>query len=76
MKEMIEYIVKGLVEFPEQVTVTMVEAERTTVIELGVAQSDLGKVIGKQGKMAKALRTVLAAVGTKEGKRIILEIVE
>nr|WP_236613352.1 KH domain-containing protein [Chrysiogenes arsenatis] len=73
---MIEYIVKGLVEFPEQVTVTMVEAERTTVIELGVAQSDLGKVIGKQGKMAKALRTVLAAVGTKEGKRIILEIVE
>lgn len=76
MKEMIEYIVKGLVEFPEQVSLTVVEAERTTVLELSVAQSDLGKVIGKQGKMAKALRTLLAAVGTKEGKRIILEIVE
>ena len=67
---------KALVDNPDDVVVSEVEGERTTVFELKVAESDLGKVIGKQGKTARAMRTILSASGTKIGKRCVLEILE
>jgi predicted RNA-binding protein YlqC (UPF0109 family) len=76
VRELVEYLAKALVDEPEQVKVTEVEGERVTVIELRVAQSDLGKVIGKQGRTARALRTILNANATKLRKRAVLEIVE
>ena len=76
MKEMIEYIAKALVDHPEQVRVSEIAGERTSVIELAVAKEDLGKVIGKQGRTAKAIRTILTAASTKINKRSVLEIVE
>ena len=76
MKELIEYIAKSLVDHPEAVKVTEVEGERTSVIELSVNKEDLGKVIGKQGRTARALRSILAAVAAKDDKRSRLEIVE
>ncbi len=76
MKDLIEHIAKALVDNPEQVNVAEVEGEKTTVIELRVAQADLGKVIGKEGKTARAMRTILNAAGTKIGKRCVLEILE
>ncbi|HDH53869.1 MAG TPA: KH domain-containing protein [Nitrospirae bacterium] len=76
MKLLIEDIAKSLVDKPEDVSVSEVEGERTTVYELRVATSDLGKVIGKQGKTARAMRTILSAAGTKLGKRCVLEILE
>lgn len=76
MKELIEYIAKSLVDNPSEVKVGEVEGEKTTVLELRVAQEDLGKVIGKQGKTARAMRTILSAAGTKLGKRCVLEILE
>ena len=76
MRELIEQIAKALVDRPEEVSVAEVEGERTTVYELRVASSDLGKVIGKQGKTARAMRTLLSAAGTKIGKRCVLEILE
>lgn len=76
MKNLIEQIAKALVDKPEEVSVNEVEGERTTVYELRVAQIDLGKVIGKQGKTARAMRTILSATGTKIGKRCVLEILE
>lgn len=76
MKELIEFIAKALVDEPDQVRVTEVEGERVTVIELRVAQSDLGKVIGKQGRTARSIRTLLNAVATKLKKRAVLEILE
>lgn len=76
MKELIEQMAKALVDKPEDVAVTEVEGERTTVYELRVASSDLGKVIGKQGKTARSMRTILGAGGTKLGKRCVLEILE
>ncbi len=76
MKDLIEHIAKALVDNPEEVSVAEVEGERTTVIELRVAQTDLGKVIGKEGKTARAMRTILNAAGTKIGKRCVLEILE
>ncbi|MGC2422986.1 MAG: KH domain-containing protein [Nitrospirota bacterium] len=76
MKDLIEIIAKALVDNPEQVSVAEVEGEKTTVIELRVAQTDLGKVIGKEGKTARAMRTILNAAGTKIGKRCVLEILE
>lgn len=76
MKELIEYIAKALVDHPEQVKVTEIEGERTSVIELSVAKEDLGKVIGKQGKTARAIRTILTAASTKLKKRSVLEIIE
>jgi predicted RNA-binding protein YlqC (UPF0109 family) len=72
----VEYIAKALVDEPESVSVQEVEGERVTVLELRVAQSDLGKVIGKQGRTARALRTILNANATKLRKRAVLEIVE
>ena len=76
MRELIEQISKALVDKPDQVEVTEVEGEQTTVIELRVAKEDLGKVIGKQGRTARALRTILSAASTKLRKRSVLEILE
>jgi uncharacterized protein len=76
MKELIEMIAKALVDNPEQVNVSEVEGEQTTVLELRVAQSDLGKVIGKQGRTARSIRTLLGAAGMKLRKRFVLEILE
>ena len=73
---LIEYIVKALVDFPDQVKVNAVRGEQTTVIELNVARDDLGKVIGKQGRTAQSLRTVLNAASTKLKIRSVLEIIE
>jgi len=76
MKSLIEEIAKALVDKPEEVAVGEVNGEKTTVFELRVATSDLGKVIGKQGKTARSMRTILSAAGTKLGKRCVLEILE
>jgi uncharacterized protein len=76
MKVLIEMIAKALVDKPDQVEVSEVEGEQTTVIELKVAKEDLGKVIGKQGRTARALRTILSAASTKIRKRSVLEILE
>ena len=76
MKELIEDIAKALVDNPEEVSVNAVEGEQTTVLELRVAQSDLGKVIGKQGRTARSIRTILGAAGMKLKKRFTLEILE
>jgi predicted RNA-binding protein YlqC (UPF0109 family) len=76
MKELISYIAKALVDKPEEVSVTEIEGEQTSVIELKVAKEDLGKVIGKQGRTARAMRTILSAASTKINKRSVLEIIE
>ncbi len=76
MKELLELIAKALVDSPDEVSVAEVEGEQTTILELRVAQEDLGKVIGKQGRTARAIRTLLSASGTKLGKRFHLEIIE
>jgi uncharacterized protein len=76
MKELIEYIAKLLVDNPEEVSVTEIEGEQTSVIELKVAKEDLGKVIGKQGRTAMAMRTILGAASMKLKKRSVLEILE
>ncbi len=76
MKELVEMIAKALVDNPEQVVVTEVEGEQTTVLELRVAPTDLGKVIGKQGRTARCIRTLLGAAGMKLRKRFVLEILE
>jgi len=76
MKELVEQIARALVDQPDQVSVREVEGEQTTVLELRVAQEDLGKVIGKQGKTARAVRTILAGAGMKVRKRFVLEILE
>ncbi len=76
MRTLIEYIARSLVDHPEDVQVNEVEGEQTTVLELKVAQDDLGKVIGKQGRTARALRTILSAASTRSKKRTVLEILE
>lgn len=76
LRHLVEVIAKALVDLPDEVHVANVEGEQTTVIELKVAKSDIGKVIGKQGQTARSLRTILAAVSTKLRKRSILEILE
>jgi len=76
MKDLIAYIAKALVDKPEDVVVTEIIGEQTSVIELKVAKEDLGKVIGKQGKTARAMRTILNAASTKLNKRSVLEIIE
>ena len=76
MKELILYIAKALVDKPEEVVVTEIEGEQTSVIELKVAKEDLGKVIGKQGRTARAMRTILSAASAKMNKRSVLEILE
>jgi predicted RNA-binding protein YlqC (UPF0109 family) len=76
MKDLVEQIAKALVDQPDKVSVREVQGEQTTVLELRVATEDLGKVIGKQGKTARAVRTLLAAAGMKVRKRFVLEILE
>lgn len=76
LKELLETMIKALVDIPEQVRVSEIAGEQTTVFELVVAKEDLGKVIGKQGKTAKALRTILTGASTKLRKRSVLEIIE
>ena len=76
MKELVEFMAKALVDSPEQVNVAEIEGEKTSVIELSVAKDDLGKVIGKQGRTARAMRTILSAASTKARKRAVLEIIE
>ncbi len=76
MKELMEQIAKALVDCPDEVKVNEIKGERVSVIELAVAKDDLGKIIGKQGRTAKALRTILTAASTKLNKRSVLEIVE
>jgi predicted RNA-binding protein YlqC (UPF0109 family) len=76
LKGLIEFIAKALVDNPDQVKVSEIEGEQTSVIELKVAKEDLGKVIGKQGRTARAMRTILAASSTKNHKRSVLEILE
>ena len=76
MKELIEQIAKALVDSPDEVTVRQIEGEQITVLELRVAQSDLGKVIGKQGRTARSIRIILSAAGMKLKKRFTLEILE
>ena len=76
MRDLIHYIAKALVDHPEQVSVKEVEGNQTSVLELKVAKEDLGKVIGKQGRTARAMRTVLSAASAKIKKRSVLEIIE
>ena len=76
LKEMVEYIVKKLVDRPEDVKVTEISGEQATIIELRVASEDLGKVIGKEGRTARAIRTLVHASASKEHKRAVLEILE
>ena len=76
MKELVEVIAKALVEYPDEVVVTEKETEKSIVVELRVAQSDMGKVIGKQGRIAKAIRSVVKAAAAREEKKVIVEIVQ
>ena len=76
MKDLVEVIAKSLVDCPDEVVVTQKESEKAIVIELRVAQSDMGKVIGKQGRIAKAIRAVVKAASSKEEKKVIVEIMQ
>ena len=76
MRELITYVVRFLVDHPDEVEVREIEGEQTRVLELRVAKTDMGKVIGKQGRTARALRTILAAASAKLNKRTVLEILE
>ncbi|GAB7388114.1 KH domain-containing protein [Bacillaceae bacterium] len=75
MKELVEVIAKALVDYPEEVRVQEVAGDRTVIYELSVHPDDVGKVIGKQGRIAKALRTVVSAAAVKENRRVIVEII-
>ncbi len=75
-KDLVEYIAKSLVDDPDGVEVHMIEGEKSTILELKVSPDDVGKVIGKHGRIAKAVRTILSASSTKTGKRVVLEILD
>ena len=75
-KDLVVYIAKSLVDDPDGVDVNVIEGEKSTIMELKVSQEDIGKVIGKHGRIAKAMRTILSASATKSGKRIVLEILD
>jgi len=75
-KDLVVYMAKSLVDDPDGVEVNIVEGEKSTILELKVAEEDIGKVIGKHGRIAKAMRTILSASATKAGKRIVLEILD
>jgi len=75
-KELVAYIAKALVDEPDRVEVNMIEGEKSTILELKVSPNDIGKVIGKHGRIAKAVRTILSAAATKTGKRVVLEILD
>lgn len=76
LKDLLEYLAKSLVDHPDDVHVTVTETETTIVLELSVAKDDVGKVIGKQGRIARALRTIVKASAVRDGKRVIVEIVD
>ena len=76
MRELIEFIARALVDNPDEVSVSEIEGNQTSVLELKVAKEDLGKVIGKQGRTARAMRTILSAASAKIKKRTVLEIIE
>ncbi|MFQ6042865.1 MAG: KH domain-containing protein [Candidatus Poribacteria bacterium] len=76
LKGLIEFIAKSLVDYPDEVALNEIEGEKTTILELSVADNDLGKIIGRRGRTAKAMRTVLTAAATKLNKRAVLEIIE
>lgn len=76
MSELVEYIAKALVDNPDEVSVNEVEGSQSVIIELKVAQEDMGKVIGKQGRIAKAIRTVVKAASIKQDKRVVVEIIQ
>ena len=76
MKELVQHIVERLVDYPDQISVEEIEGETTTVIEIRVAKTDLGKVIGKEGRIAKAIRTLMNATINRERKKSVLEIIE
>ena len=75
-KKLVEYIVKELVDNPDDVVINVIEGEKSTILELRVLHEDIGKVIGKHGRIAKAIRTIVSACATKSGKRVVLEILE
>lgn len=75
MKELVEVIAKSLVDYPEEVVVTETENDKTIVVELHVASSDMGKVIGKQGRIAKAIRSVVKAAASKSDKKVVVDII-
>ncbi|MDH4127992.1 MAG: KH domain-containing protein [Spirochaetota bacterium] len=75
-KTLVEYLVKSLVDNPDNVNIKVVEGEKSTILELRVLDEDIGKVIGKHGRIAKAIRTILSAAATKAGKRVVLEILD
>ena len=76
MKELVEYIAKALVDHPEQVVVKEIAGEKTLIYEVHVGEGDLGKIIGKEGRTAKAIRSIITAAGMKQGKRAQLEIID
>jgi predicted RNA-binding protein YlqC (UPF0109 family) len=76
MKELLETIVEALVDNPDDISVNEVEGEKSLILELRVAPGDMGKVIGKQGRIAKAIRTVMKAAAVKENKRVVVEIIQ
>jgi uncharacterized protein len=76
MKELVEFIVKALVDYPDRVEIAEVDGEKTTVLELRVAQEDLGKIIGRQGRTVRSIRALLTASATIKNKRVVLEILE
>ena len=75
-RELVAYVAKALVDEPDEVEVNMIEGESSTILELKVAAGDIGKVIGKHGRIAKAIRTILSAASTGTGKRAVLEILD
>lgn len=76
MKELLEYIAKSLVDYPDDVSVTETEDEHAVILELRVNEADMGKVIGKQGRIAKSIRSVMKAAASKANKRAVVEIVQ
>jgi predicted RNA-binding protein YlqC (UPF0109 family) len=76
MKDLVKYLAQALVDSPDEVSVSEIEGEQTSVIELRVAKDDLGKIIGKHGRTAQSIRTILSAASAKKHKRAVLEIVE
>ncbi|MFW5771653.1 MAG: KH domain-containing protein [Spirochaetota bacterium] len=75
-KDLVEYMVKSLVDYPDEVEIREIEGEKSTILELKVTKDDIGKVIGKHGRIARAIRTIINASATKSGKRVVLEILD
>ncbi|MCX7921831.1 MAG: KH domain-containing protein [Clostridia bacterium] len=76
MKELLETIAKALVDYPDEVSINEVEGEKSIILELKVSKEDMGKVIGKQGRIAKAIRTVIKAAAVKDNRRVVVEIIQ